>query len=273
MKVSWKKVVLIAAPLVLAAGGAGYAVTGTTKTTENADQAANASNVSAQVVSSVPLTAEEAAQLGNAKPVQVADASTTNGASTAVANPVDQATLDANNPFVVQQPAATSATGSTATASTGSADSQGASGAGTAVASNFQLNSVHDLHFETNTTQGNLKVEFKQEKGTYKLDGELGGRKMSVQGDQALQIMTQLLNGFQLQGALTSALLGKQVQLDPRVLSSIRTLDIEMNDGRKIESKGAKPGTPPKEEGKHDNGKHKGEQKQEDKGKGKKHDD
>ncbi|MBL0387394.1 hypothetical protein JJB07_12095 [Tumebacillus sp. ITR2] len=271
MKVSWKKVVLVAAPLALVVGGVGYAVTGSTTTSANADQATNASNVSAQIVSSVPLTAEEAAQLGNAKPVAVADASavtqtSTAGASSASqADSVDQETLDANNPFVVQQPTASAAPVTATTAS---------SAGDAVVASTFQLNAVRNLHFETNTTQGSLKVEFKQEGGTYKLEGDLGGRKVELQGDQAVQIMNKLMSGFQLQDALTATLQGKQVQLNSQVLNSIQTLDIEMNDGRKIESKG-KPskGNSPKDEGKHDNGKHKGWEKQEDKGKGKKHDD
>ncbi|PWK09052.1 hypothetical protein [Tumebacillus permanentifrigoris] len=258
MKASWKKVVWIAAPLLVIVGSAGYAMTGGT-TTEAAEGATLASNVSSQVVSSQPLSAEEAALLGGAKPAPApvptaaSASSNTTATPTSTASSVDQATLDANNPFVVQTAPAAS------TAATPPAG----------VASNFQINQVKDMAFETNTTQGKLKVEFTQSDGKFKLEGELEGRKIEVQGEQAMQIMNQLLTGYQLQDALTATLQGKQVQLDPKVLSVIQTLDIEMKDGRKIESKGKSP----TDEGKHDNGKHKGQEKQMEKGKSKKHDD
>jgi hypothetical protein len=183
-----------------------------------------------------------------------ADASATTAAASTTST-VDQATLDANNPFVMQTtPVPAAQAPAPAAQPTASA------------ANNFQVSLVKDLSFETTTTQGKLKVEFKQEGGTFKLEGELGGRKLDVRGEQALQIMNQLLSGYHLQDALTATLQGKQVQLDAQVLNSIQTLDVELQDGRKIQSKG-------KDKTQGNNGLHKGQYKQEEKGKSKKHDD
>ncbi|HEU4965618.1 MAG TPA: hypothetical protein VFV52_17520, partial [Bacilli bacterium] len=66
----------------------------------------------------------------------------------------------------------------------------------------------------------------------------------------------------------TASLQGKSVSLDSDLLGSLQKLEIELADGRKIESKEAGNGNNPKAQGKHDNGKHKGWEKQKEKGKG-----
>lgn len=262
MKRSWKKALIMAAPLVIVAGGVGYAMAGSaaTERADNANQTAKTNNVTAEVVSSQLLTPEEAAQIGNAKPAPLVESTATASATTTSGSGgVDQATLDANNPFTVQSPPA----------STGTAQDPAAT---PALASNFQVSLVKGMELETNTTEGKLKAEFKQEKGSYRLTGELAGRKLDVRGDQAVQIMNQLLSGFQLSDALTSVLQGRSVHLDPSVLGAMEHLKVELQDGRKIESKGTPPHGP-KAEGKHDNGQHNGADKGRDKGKEKKHED
>jgi len=213
LEAKWKKVMVFGVPLLI--GGTVVAMASGDGVQERRTSTPS-SNVSVEVVSTEPLTADELKALAEAEPAPVETA----------ANPseptIDQGVLDKTNPFLV-----TAAMPAPAPAG-----------------SSFDLSNVGKLELETNTTQGELKLAFEGE-GGMKLEGEFGERKVEVKGEQAVAVLTQLLAAYHLNDALTAALQGRQVQLDPNVLASIRELKVELKDGRKIQ-------------GKTDNGKHKG---------------
>ncbi|MGZ6550786.1 MAG: hypothetical protein ACXVDJ_10970, partial [Tumebacillaceae bacterium] len=201
------------------------------------------------------------------KPAPVTASSTTSSTATGgfTSTGTDQNLIDSNDPFNVQSGSTTTtASAGTASASTGDASAsdeneEQASG-GT-----FSLDLVKNLEITTNTTQGVLKLHFtSDDKGRLKLDGDLGGHKLSLEGDQAGQILSKLMQSMDLSDALTASMNGKVSTLDPNVLNSLQTLHIDMKDGRKIDTnpKGKGPkDAGPKAEGRHDNGKHKGQEK------------
>lgn len=267
-----KKAILIAAPLlVLGVGVYAFAAEGSSATKTASQSAATNNGVTASVVKEEALTPQEVQQLAaNAQPAPATTASTstagTGSSSFGNGSAPDQALLDANNPFTVQGAAGTATTTGNAPANSNA----GTVGSGSA----FDLSLVKDLQIQTNTTQGAMKVQFEDDdKGEIQLTGELGGRKIELKGEQAKQILNQLMQNMNLQAALTDSLQGKQVHLDPSVLQAIQGLHIDMKDGRKIDS--AAHGNNPKEQGKHDNGKHLGQEKAKGKehGKGHGHDD
>lgn len=232
MKKQWK-IALIAAPVLVAGSVFAFAAEGTEKEAASAE---STSGVSHTIVDSQPLTEAELQEVASAAPAPVEEPA-------AVGNQpegsVPQSVLDSANPFVVQQPIAPVPT---APAS--------------AQKNEFDLAQVKKFELKSNTTQGELKIEFSRDGDGLKLEGEIGGRKIEVKGAVAEQFLTKVLASLNLQQALTATLQGGQVSLDPTVLAALEEVKIELTDGRKIESKGN--GNNPKAEGRHDNGKHKG---------------
>jgi len=240
MQVKWKWVFLVAAPLVV----------GTTVYAMAADGSpaveTSAAVVTTERVSAELLTQAELDALAGVQPAPIAEAN-------ASERTLDASFVEQTNPFVVTAAAAPASPAPPSTP---------APAATTPVTTGGSLNldAVKKLEFVTRTTQGELKLELKQEKEGFKLEGEWAGRKIEVKGEQALQVLNQLLQTYHLQDALGQALAGKPVTLDNRVLLAIEKLEVELLDGRKIESKGNNP----KAEGRHDNGKHKGQEKKQD---------
>jgi hypothetical protein len=256
MSRKWKKIALVTAPLLMA--GSVYAFA--TASASNTD-----SGITGTLISSEAISEEELKALESAKPAPVESA---DGASD-----VD---MEAINPFTVYTPQ-TPATGSD---SEGGAAQAPAQHAAQASAQNeeqvtFSLENVKHLELKTKTTLGELKLEWKSEDGEHKLEGKLGDRKIEVEGEPAQEVLSKLLESLGLQDSITALLKGEQVKLPPALAGALQELEIELADGRKIETN-EHPGNSPKAEGGHDNGKHKGWEKQkkkekkekEDKGKG-----
>ena len=246
----WKKIALLTAPLVI--GGTVYALAAGGSTQEQAAATTEESAVSSKVVKTEALTPDELQALQEAKVAPSPDAQQ------------QTAAVDPFNPFVMYN-----------------ADSAGTADASSAPApaptnpdEQFNLAAVKKFEWKTMTTQGELKVEFKNENGKYKLEGQLNGRKIEVEGQQALALLAGLMQNAHLNDALTATMQGKQVALDAATVNALQGLKVELEDGRKIESK-AKGN--PKAEGRHDNGNHYGQEKnkqeKEKKDKGSKHDD
>jgi hypothetical protein len=260
---NWKKIALFTAPVLVAGSVYAFAANGDSSSPQAASAATATSQggVTATVSAAQPLSAQEMAELTNAKPAPATAANQPDGS-------IPQSVLDANNPFSVA--AATPASGSATTGSTPAAPQPA-----TSPNASFDIAQVKNMQLNSNTTEGQLKVQFKTEGGTLKLEGTIGDRKIQIEGDQARELLGRLVGGLNLKDALTASLQGKQVQLDSKVLGALQDLQVEMNDGRKIQANGHNP----KAQGQHDNGQHKGLEKQQqnhddnkEKSKGKGHD-
>jgi len=243
MKKQWK-IALIAAPVIVAGSVFAFAAEGTEK---EASSAESASGVSHTIVDSQPLTETELQEVASAAPAPVEE---TAASGNRPEGSVPQSVLDSANPFVVQQPV------EAAVAATAAGAAAGVTASAPVQKNEFVLALVKKFELKSNTTQGELKIEFERDGDGLKLEGEIGGRKIEVKGAVAEQFLTKVLASLSLNQALTAALKGQQVNLDPTVLAALEELKIELTDGRKIESKGN--GNNPKAQGKHDNGLHKG---------------
>jgi hypothetical protein len=265
MQKKWKRSLWLTVPLLaattvyaLAAGGKVESQAANEWQTEAAG-----SGVSYQRVSAEPLTAEELRQLEGATLAPQGQQATESAQGS-----VNRELLDAHNPFVVQ--------GGTKVAASGGVAGGAASGAdGLAHSTGFQLDLVKKLELKSFTNLGELKLEFENKEGKVELEGKIGERKLELEGAAAVALLERLLQNFELKQALTFVLAGQPVSLDHQALGAIEELKVELKDGRKVESNGKGGG--PKAEGRHDNGKHKGHEKEHGKGKekgnGKEHDD
>ncbi|ARU63584.1 hypothetical protein CBW65_23150 [Tumebacillus avium] len=248
MNPKWKKIALITAPILVA--GSVYAFTNASASNED-------NGITGTLVASQTLTPEEIAALEAAKP---APASSTTEPS------VD---MESINPFTVYTPPAASSD----TATTPAATTPAPAPTPETAKQPFALENVAKLELKSQTTMGELKLEFKSEKGEVKLEGEIGDRKIEVKGQQALDVLNKLLASLGLQDSMTALLQGEDVKLDAALAGALKGLEIELKDGRKIETKQPGNGNNPKAQGKHDNGNHYGQDKakkeKENKGKGK----
>jgi hypothetical protein len=280
MHTKWKKTILIAVPLVVLGSVAAFAAEGQSSNklasaTAPATSNVKSSAISSQVVSTQSLTPDELQALDTAKPAPApaTTASTTTSTSTAgfSSSGTDQSLIDANDPFSVQNSnTATASTGNAGTSTGGTATT----GATAATGGTFSLDLVKNLDITSNTTQGVLKLHFTSgDDGKIKLEGDLGGRKIALEGDMAEQILNKVMQSMNLSDALTASLNGQSANLDPNVLQSLETLHVDLKDGRKIDTNAPGHGNAPKAQGRHDNGKHKGQEKEQGKGHGKKGED
>lgn len=232
MKTKWKKVALITGPLLVAGSVYAFAADGGAKQ-QQAEPASGQGLVTYNIGKAEPLTDAELQALAGAKPEATEEQTSA----------LDDMDLSQYDPFDVQEPVTQTAE------QTKAAEQQRIAGA-------FDLSLVKKLELKTHTTLGELKLEFKTDGGEVRLEGKLGDRKIDVKGDQAYQLLNQLLGSLELDSALTAAIQGEKVTLNASLLGALEKLEVQLADGRKIESKG-------------DNGKHKGHDKDKQKGKGK----
>ncbi|TCP54531.1 hypothetical protein EV586_104150 [Tumebacillus sp. BK434] len=241
MNPKWKKITLITAPILIA--GSVYAFTNASASNED-------NGITGTLVSSEKLTPEEIAALESAKPAPAPATGT---------DTTPEVDMSAINPFTVYTPPAAPAATTPAAAPAVETSQQP-----------FSLDNVKKLELKSQTTLGELKLEFKSDKGELQLKGEIADRKIEVKGEQALDVLGKLLASFGLQDSMTALLQGEDVKLDAALAGALKGLEIELNDGRKIETKA--PGKNPKAQGKHDNGNHygwdKAKKEKENKGKG-----
>lgn len=243
----WKKIALLTAPLVI--GGTVYAFAAGGSTEEQAAAATDQSSVSYKVVKAEALTSDEMRALQQAKVAPSPNAQQ------------QAAAVEPMNPFVMYN-ANSAGTADTATApdtTSPSATPSAPAPAQTNPNDQFDLASVKNFEWATHTTQGQLKLKFSHEDDGFKLEGELNGHKFEVDGQQAIAVLSGLMQNAHLNEALTATMQGKQVALDATTVTALQGLKVELEDGRKIESKAK--GNNPKAQGLHDNGNHYGQEK------------
>ena len=227
----WKKIALLTAPLLI--GGTVYALAAGGATQEQAAATTDQSAVSYKVVKAEALTPDELQTLQQAKVAPNPNA------------PQQAAAVDPMNPFVMYN--------------ANSAGTAGTASAPTNPNEQFDLAAVKNFEWTTNTTQGPLKLRFVHEDDGFKLQGELKGHKFEVAGQQAIAVLSGLMQNAHLNEALTATMQGRQMALDASTVNALQGLKVELEDGRKIESQAK--GNNPKARGAHDNGNHYGQEK------------
>ncbi|ASS74713.1 hypothetical protein CIG75_06815 [Tumebacillus algifaecis] len=222
MKAKWNKIIWITAPILVA--GSVYVFTNAAASNED-------NGITGTLVSSEALSEAELAALQSAQPAPA---------------PASSVDLESINPFTVYTPPASVATTTATPPATP-----------VVAAAPFSLQNVSKLKLKTQTTLGEVKLDFKAEDGKRKLTGKIGDREIKIEGEQALQVLNQLLENLGLQDSMTTLLRGEDVKLDTTLAGALMGLEIDLKDGRKIETKPSK-GKSPKAEGRHDNGNHYG---------------
>ena len=241
----WKMIALLTAPLLI--GGTVYALASGGSTQEQAAAETDQSAVSYKVVKAEALTPDEMQALQQAKVAPSPNAQQ------------QTAAVDPMNPFVMYNANSAGAADASTGADTASPSATPSAPAPATPNEQFDLASVKNFEWATNTTQGQLKLKFSHEDDGFQLEGELNGHKFKVEGQQAIAVLSGLMQNAHLNEALTATMQGRQAALDATTVNALQGLKVELEDGRKIESNAK--GNNPKAQGLHDNGNHYGQDK------------
>jgi hypothetical protein len=222
----WSKITLITVPVVMAGSVYAFAEGGFTSSTDS-----NRSSIQTVPQSTSPSQSSigkdssgVTISIDEVKPAPV-----TNPTATADANASVPSTGTIPNPFVVENGNQTSASpNGTLT------ENQGV-GARTANPSSFSIENVQELHLNSNTNEGELKLDYRSDdKGAVQLTGTLGQKRVEVKGSDAKQLMSQLIERLGLLDGLNKAFTQPGTPIDRGALTAVHELNIVMKDGEKV---------------------------------------